>query len=136
MESTRNLAWISAAALAAALAAGCDQNAPSQSVSKMDQQTGGKMNQNLDQAASGLKQEAQSLGEAVGDTAITAKVKTAMAGQLAAKAELINVDTSNGVVTLTGAVESQQMAEKAMQVAQAVTGVKSVENRLSVKTTG
>ena len=45
----------------------------------------------------------------------------------------INVDTANGVVTLSGAVDSPSKVDRATQVAQAVQGVKSVDNRLTVK---
>ena len=45
----------------------------------------------------------------------------------------INVETNNGVVTLTGTADSADSREKAKVIAGAVAGVKSVDNRLVVK---
>jgi len=45
----------------------------------------------------------------------------------------IGVDTKNGVVTLTGAVDSPPLKERANQVASNVSGVRSVVDNLSAK---
>jgi osmotically-inducible protein OsmY len=72
--------------------------------------------------------------EAVSDTAITGKVKSALAADVGLKTVTgINVDTDNGgVVTLTGKVDSAAMKKRAEQVAKKVNGVKSVKNELQV----
>ena len=57
----------------------------------------------------------------------------ALVGEPGLKALKIDVDTANGVVTLTGAVDTPQSLDRATQVAQAVDGVTSVDNRLNVK---
>ena len=64
------------------------------------------------------------------------KVKTAMLADPSLKAMQINVDTKDGTVTLKGGVESQAQKDHATEVAHGVTGVKSVDNNLTVKTTG
>ena len=44
----------------------------------------------------------------------------------------IDVDTKNGVVTLTGTVESQAEADKAVSVAKGIRGVTNVKSKLKV----
>jgi len=72
--------------------------------------------------------------EAVSDTTITGKVKSALAADVGLKTVTgINVDTDNGgVVTLTGKVDSADMKKRAEQVAKKVGGVKSVKNNLTI----
>jgi hyperosmotically inducible protein len=72
--------------------------------------------------------------EAVSDTTITGKVKTALATDVGLKTMTgINVDTdAGGVVTLTGKVDSADMKKRAGEVAKKVGGVKSVKNNLTI----
>jgi osmotically-inducible protein OsmY len=49
------------------------------------------------------------------------------------KSSEITVTTTNGVVMLGGAVDSQQSIVRALQIARASQSVKSVENSLAVK---
>jgi hyperosmotically inducible periplasmic protein len=72
--------------------------------------------------------------EAVSDTTITGKVKTALAADVGLKTVTgINVDTDHGgVVTLTGKVDSADVKKRAEQVVKKVGGVKSVKNNLTV----
>jgi hyperosmotically inducible protein len=72
-------------------------------------------------------------GEAVGDSVVTAKIKTELMAQPNLKSTQINVETVNGVATLTGTVDSQQSSDRAAAIAKAVTGVKQVTNQLTVK---
>jgi len=72
-------------------------------------------------------------GEVVDDAMITAKVKTALIGDTRTKAHQINVDTKEGIVQLGGFVDSAQAKAAASEVAESVTGVKSVRNDLGIK---
>jgi osmotically-inducible protein OsmY len=73
-------------------------------------------------------------GEYVDDKAITAKVKTALIGDQGIRgATDINVETFRGVVQLSGFVESQDMASRAVSRARQVEGVRSVENALRLR---
>jgi hyperosmotically inducible protein len=74
----------------------------------------------------------RSTGQTIDDAGITAKVKTALAAEKDVRAIGINVDTAQGKVTLTGRVASQDEAERALQVARGVEGVKSVDSKLTV----
>ncbi|HEV7575798.1 MAG TPA: BON domain-containing protein [Caldimonas sp.] len=72
-------------------------------------------------------------GDAVGDAAITGKVKTVLIADADIKALQIDVDTKNGVVTLSGTADSAAHADKASADARRVDGVKAVDNKLTVK---
>ena len=75
----------------------------------------------------------ESTGAYVDDSAITAKVKTAILEDSALKVMQIDVTTTKSVVQLTGAVDSPQMVGRAGTVAAQVSGVSSVQNNLVVK---
>lgn len=69
----------------------------------------------------------------VDDAAISAKVKSALIANPLTKAHQIKVDTDNGTVELSGFVDSADAKMEAARVAQGVTGVTSVENKLELK---
>lgn len=71
------------------------------------------------------------VGGAVGDAAITAKVKTALLADDSVKGLRIDVDTRDGIVSLTGTVDNPGNIERAATLAKAVDGVKSVDNKLT-----
>src|SRR5450830_79395 len=75
------------------------------------------------------QQDAAMAGAAAasGDTALTAKVKAALADQ-----KQIGVSSQGGVVVLTGTVASTDEGTKAIQAASAVVGVKEVKSELTV----
>lgn len=66
------------------------------------------------------------------DAGITAKVKTRLGADEAVSALDINVDTKDGVVTLTGNVADQAAKDKAEELARATEGVSQVVNNLTV----
>lgn len=72
-------------------------------------------------------------GEYIDDTAITARVKTALATDPQAKATEVQVETFRGTVQLSGFVESSESAARAAQLARDVPGVKSVRNSMVIR---
>lgn len=76
----------------------------------------------------------ESAGEYVDDAAITTKVKTALLKEPGVKATAINVETFRGIVQLSGFVDSQDMANRAVAAASRVSGVRSVKNDMRLKT--
>jgi hyperosmotically inducible periplasmic protein len=74
----------------------------------------------------------KSAGEQVDDSAVTGKVKTALARDPATSAYRIDVETFRGEVQLNGFVESADMKSEATRVAKSVSGVKSVSNNLKI----
>jgi len=67
------------------------------------------------------------------DSVITTKVKAELAKDRDTKARAIHVKTKDGVVTLTGSVDSMAEKDKAGQDAQEIKGVVGVTNNLDVK---
>ncbi|HEY4214574.1 MAG TPA: BON domain-containing protein [Steroidobacteraceae bacterium] len=69
----------------------------------------------------------------VKDSYITTKVKAELAKDKGTKAHDIHVDTKDGVVMLSGAVESTAEKELAEKDAKKIKGVLDVHNELTVK---
>jgi len=80
------------------------------------------------------KQEQRTAGQTTDDAVVTAKVKSAIASDVGARAAAaIDVDTYRGTVQLSGFVDSKDVAERASKAASKVSGVKSLKNDLRVK---
>ncbi|MGE3624547.1 MAG: BON domain-containing protein [Bdellovibrionales bacterium] len=75
----------------------------------------------------------ETAGQYVDDTTITAKVKQAFIADPQVNAMAVNVETMQGVVQLSGFVDSTTSAQRAEQLAQQVSGVKSVKNTIVVR---
>jgi osmotically-inducible protein OsmY len=71
--------------------------------------------------------------EAVDDSLLANKVKMALYADKQVSGRQIAVEASQGVIQLSGAVSSLSEAQRAVQLAQGVKGVKEVRNRLTVK---
>jgi osmotically-inducible protein OsmY len=69
----------------------------------------------------------------MGDAAITTKVKTKFLGDTEVPGMKIDVDTKDGVVTLSGAVSTTAEKQRAVQLAKATDGVKSVVDRMTIE---
>lgn len=83
-----------------------------------------------DQAAS------RDSGQPVEDTWITTKVKSALLVDEDAPGTRIEVDTVDGVVTLSGSVDTQAEADQAVAAARGIEGVKRVDSKLTVSGAG
>ena len=68
-----------------------------------------------------------------GDTATTSEVKAKLLADDLVPSRKVKVETNNGVVQLSGTVDSQAQIERAESIAKAVDGVKSVKNDLKAK---
>lgn len=82
----------------------------------------------------GIKSGSTTVGEVIDDSLLTAKVKTALIESPETKAHQITVETKEGVVQLSGFVDSEMAKAAATTIALSVTGVKNVRNEISVKT--
>ncbi len=78
-------------------------------------------------------QSRQSTGEVIDDASVTARVKTALINAPGVKSTAINVETFRGVVSLSGFVDSEEMARRAIAAPEKVGGVRSVKNDMQVK---
>ena len=74
-----------------------------------------------------------SVGVLLDDTVITTKVKSALVGDESTKAFDIKVETRKGTVQLSGFVDNQSQADRAIYLAHGVEGVKAVENGMTLK---
>lgn len=82
-----------------------------------------------------VKETAEEAGEEVQDGSITVAIKMKFVNDELVSASHIDVDTSNGLVTLNGTVASQEEAIRAVELAQEVSGVKNVRSNLIIEKT-
>lgn len=98
---------------------------------------GGAMGQNAESSTGEMSERvenaAQNMGDSVSDAWITTKVKTQLVADAETEATDIDVDTENGVVTLTGTVEQPADRERVIEIAESIEGVRQVDDsRLQV----
>lgn len=115
---------------------GCDNPDSGQTVGKQVDQAMDKTGQKVDQVAERAKEQGDKAVQVFDDTKITAAVKAGIFGEPGLKVLKVDVDTKDGLVTLTGSADSDQDVQKATQIASSVQGVKSVDNRLAVSSKG
>src|ERR1700691_4935204 len=110
------------------------------------QDSNGSASQTMHQAGASAEGAASDTGQAIknayhgtvtalSDTAITAKVKTALHENKTTTGSDIHVNTVAGVVTLQGTASSAEALATAPQVAQQTSGVKEVKNQLTMAPT-
>lgn len=68
-----------------------------------------------------------------GDTATTSEIKAKLLADDIVPSRHVKVETTDGVVQLSGTVDSQAQSDRAESIAKAVDGVKSVKNDLKTK---
>jgi hyperosmotically inducible periplasmic protein len=97
---------------------------------------GQKLDRTADKVAAATDRATAKAAVAVDDASITTKVKGAVFAEPGLKTLQIGVDTKDGIVTLSGTVDTPVMKERALQIAQHVEGVRSVVDNLGIRTTG
>lgn len=122
---TRLKASLMAVALAAALGTTACSKSSEPNPGQMD-------NEQAEQAP----KESAGIGEAIGDTAITAKVKGKLSSDSRTNSANIDVETNNGVVTLTGSVGAADTKSVAEELARNVEGVTGVDNKIAAPSAG
>lgn len=75
----------------------------------------------------------QSVKGYAGDAATTSEIKAKLLADDIVPSRNVKVETTDGVVQLSGTVDSQKQSDRAESIAKAVDGVKSVKNDLKVK---
>ena len=126
MNSIKIIQVISMSLFILAGLSACNKPGPAETAGK-------KFDQVVDDANKKLDEKSEKMSAAFDDSEITTKVKAAIFAEPGLKSMQISVDTAKGVVTLSGSVDSQQSSDKAKSLASAVSGVKSVEDKLLVK---
>jgi hypothetical protein len=96
-----------------------------------------KIKEELARSGQVIREKARVAGAAISDAAanarITATIKAKLIGESSLAAFKINVDTTDGVVTLSGTVNSPEEVGKAMSLALETEGVHKVISTLQVK---
>ena len=82
--------------------------------------------------AEGARAAGARVAEVVEDGALTAKIKSKMALDDHVKARDIDVDTSDGLITLTGTLQSEEEHERAVRLALETEGVRTIIDALVV----
>lgn len=82
--------------------------------------------------AEGARAAGARVAEVVEDGALTAKIKSKMALDDHVKARDIDVDTSDGLITLTGTLRSEEEHERAVRLALETEGVRTIIDALVV----
>lgn len=80
-----------------------------------------------------IGQDERSAAQIAEDGAITTRIKARLVGDKYVDALAINVDTRAGVVTLHGAVATRFERDQAENLAEGVSGVQRVDNRIRVQ---
>ena len=74
----------------------------------------------------------ETAGQNLDDGTLTTSVKTSLAGERLNTLTRVGVETNNGIVVLTGEVETAQEKSRAGTVSSQVKGVRQVVNNLQV----
>src|SRR5436190_19389581 len=74
----------------------------------------------------------KTVGETIDDATITARVKTALLNDPQVGGMKIDVDTTQGVVTMSGTVKDRAEETRAVELARKTPGVKDVKSTLQV----
>jgi hyperosmotically inducible protein len=98
---------------------------------KLDQTTE-KAGEKIEGAKESVIDKAETAGEYIDDSVITITVKAAILNDPLLKASHIEVTTVNGIVKLSGTVDSEQSIGRAMEVTSSQKNVKSVQTDLIV----
>jgi len=98
---------------------------------KLDQATE-NAEQKIEKAKESVVDKAETAGNFIDDSVITTTVKAAILGDSLLRGSHIDVTTVNGVVKLSGTVDSEVNLGRAVEVATAQKNVKSVQSTLIV----
>lgn len=86
-----------------------------------------------DKAKASTKSAVHKTEEVIDDSAITTSIKTKLAADKKTSAVNISVETTNGVVTLTGHVKSSAERTEAVKIARQNKGVTHVVDKLTLE---
>ncbi|MCU1385927.1 MAG: periplasmic protein [Acidobacteria bacterium] len=95
-------------------------------------ETAGKVADTSKKGADKTKHALSKTGEVITDAWISSRIKTKFMGDEALRASAITVDSSDHVVTLSGAVPNAAARAKALSMAKEVEGVDRVVDKLTV----
>jgi len=138
MGPTLSLRAAIAVTIAATLVSACDRQSTAE-MKRSAENAGQKIDNALDRTGQKISEASEKAvatvkdAAAMGDTAITASVKTDFLKDPDLSVLKIDVDTRDGVVTLNGLADNDEARLRAEKLASAVKGVREVRNFLTVK---
>lgn len=112
---------------------GCKQEGPAEKAGQEVDQAVEKAGKTMEETGQAIGEKAERIGEYMDDSAITAKVKAEILADPLLKSADISVTTTDGVVKLSGVVDSRQSIDRALEIARSIKNLKSVESELTVK---
>jgi osmotically-inducible protein OsmY len=137
MNTTAGLKVVGISLLLAFGLSACDKPGPAESAGKKIDTATENMGKNLGNATEkveiSLAEHSNKAGVVIDDAEITTKVKAAIFAEPGLKSLQIAVDTINGIVSLSGSVDTQANHDRTEALAGAVSGVKKVSNHLVIK---
>lgn len=95
-----------------------------------------QMKQGAEKMGQSVKHTASNAGQVMSDSAITTKIKSKLAANQGLSSFGIHVETTNGIVTLTGSVDMVSKRDLAGRIASNTDGVKGVDNKIAVSKGG
>jgi len=140
MKTNHRMTLAALASLAALLAlGGCDRNDPRTAGQQLDaaiarmKPAAERAKEEAKKAADETRAMGASASEKIEDATVSTRVKAVLSSDKQLGDSKIDVDTRNGVVTLSGAVANNQARDHALELARNVKGVNSVNDQLAVK---
>jgi hyperosmotically inducible protein len=112
---------------------GCEQEGPAERAGQSIDRTAEKAGDKMEEAKEAASEKAEEAGAYIDDAAITAKIKADFLADPSLEVFQMSVTTTDGVVTLSGEVDSQASLDRSQAIASGVENVKSVRNALMVK---
>jgi hypothetical protein len=101
------------------------------------ERAGDQIENSLERAGDAIRDKAREVGDGITDATrdarISAEIKSKLIRETALAAFKIDVDTANGVVTLSGTVASPDDIARALEIARSTSGVKEVASTLQVQ---
>jgi hyperosmotically inducible periplasmic protein len=136
LNPSYNVSLMSSVILVFALGSvGCEQEGPAERVGQSIDRTAEQAGDKMEEAKEAASAKAEEAGAYIDDAAITAKIKTEFLADPLLEVFQIGVTTTDGVVTLSGEVDSQASIDRSQAIASGVENVVSVQNALTVKAT-
>ena len=126
------LIYISCLSAALGLTACQQSEGPAEKAGKQIDQTVTKVEKQIEANKDAVVETTQATGAFVDDALITTKIKTAILSDELLRGAQVDVVTTNGIVKLSGTVASEAAVTSAISLANAIHGVKMVQNELLI----
>jgi hyperosmotically inducible protein len=99
-------------------------------IEKMTEKAGKEIRDAKNEAGKSITETTEASGQYIDDSVITVSVKAAILNDPLLKVSQIKVTTKDGIVQLSGVLDSQESIERAGEIAKNQKDVKSVQNDL------